>query len=164
MTALNEKFGGEVSSAQLGGYDYYWGRTLGELPHYFENVGDNPLRPLGSLSHVADGILRTTSDFARVFQDPETRRTIKPLGERYRFVDSAIGTVQDSVGAAVDLLKVKPVSAVGKGVGAFLSLGDIAIGAGADFGDLITGADIKHQRLSGMNNSVYEQLRSINNN
>lgn len=120
-------------------HDFYWGRTLDALPGYAD-VSRNPLRPLAALPHLVDGVLRTTSDIARLIQnDP---RPIKPLTERGRFMDSAIGAVQDAAGSVGDLVHRKPLSAVGKAASAVLAVGDAAIGLVADGADLLTGADV----------------------
>src|SRR3989344_922479 len=60
-------------------HQYYLGRTLDALPGYAD-VSRNPLKPLAALPHLADGVLRTTSDIARLIQ--ENPRPIKPLTER----------------------------------------------------------------------------------
>ena len=119
-------------------HQYYWGRTLNALPDYAD-VSKNPLKPLAALPHLADGVLRTTSDIVRLIQ--EDPRPIKPLTERGRFMDSAIGAAQDGLGAVGDLARLKPVSAVGKAAGAVLAVGDAAVGLVADGADLLTGAD-----------------------
>lgn len=128
-------------------HNYYWGRTLDALPGYAD-VSRNPLKPLAALPHLVDGVLRTTSDIARLIQ--KNPRPIKPLTERGRFMDSAIGAVQDAAGSVGDLVHLKPVSAVGKAAGAFLAVGDAAVGLAADGADLITGADVDRETHYGM--------------
>jgi hypothetical protein len=128
-------------------HDFYYQRTLnrGEFQNYAD-VSGNPLKPLAALPHLADGAFRISSDLARTLQT--NPRPIKSLKDRGRFVDSAIGTVQDAGGALLSAASLKPVDAAGKAVGAVLSVGDAALGLASDGSDLITGADVDRHKYN----------------
>ncbi len=164
MVAIKEKFIGSDGShhAKIGSgeINYYWGRAINATPDYFEDVGDNPLRPLGLIGNYADAFSRTTTDLLRMVQRPEDRRRIRSLGERGRFVDSVLGAGEDAIGATGSLLRLDLWGALTKGTSSFLAVGDIAIGGAADLADIAVGADIKHKRLAHMQQNAYKQLQA----
>jgi len=56
-------------------------------------------------------------------------------------MDSIAGGIDDAMGAAGDLVRVKPLSAVGKATSAILAVGDTVLNAAADVTDTVLNVD-----------------------